>query len=292
MINDTILTGKFIRDYEIRELIGKGSMGNVYRARKSGSQQDVAIKVITKVYVNDSEVHNRFRREIHLLFELRHPNIVPIYDFGIYHHLIYFTMKLLTGDSLYELLDRQRFSPLSAKVILDQITEALDFGHEKGVVHRDMKPENVFIEKVQDKLHCYLGDFGLAKRPGIDPSITQTGIAVGTEHFISPEAVRGLPIDHRADIYGLAVMTYEMLLGRLPFDERDTRATAIAHLTKQPPPPSSLNRAFPKLLEKVILKGLEKDPENRQQSAAEFMTEYNLALLQLSQEQLQSIYWV
>lgn len=279
--------------YILEDKIADGAMGEIYKAQLENSDEIVAMKIIGAGYLQDETAVERFRREIKLLAMLQHPHIIPILDFGIVEGVMFYTMKFVNGQTLYEFTHQRRCTPQIVGAILQQLCSALDYGHQRQIVHRDLKPENVFLEwSDSGSLHCYLGDFGLAKRPNIDPNLTETGIAVGTEYFISPEAIRGYGIDHRSDLYSLAVMTYEMLLGLLPFDKDTPQETVLAQIKDPPPLPCSLHPQFPTSLQTVLLHGLEKEPDKRPQSAGDFYKEYEAALQSLSAEQQQQVFWV
>lgn len=285
-------TGQDINGYKIGPLIGVGGMGEVYQATDPENGELVAIKFLRSDFNEDTEAQSRFIREIRIMEAMHHPNIVPILKYGVLDGTtLYYAMRLIQGMSLATMFKRQRFSPEGFWEVLEQVTAALEFGHSQGVVHRDIKPDNVFIERdEQGKMLVYLGDFGLGKRKGVDVTLTEADAIIGTPHYMSPEAIMGERHDKRSDIYSLAVLTYEALLGVVPFNEEHAHQTAIAHVTQPPPPPSTINPNFPVYLENVILRGLEKSLDDRQSSAAEFAEEYKAALAKMDADERQQTY--
>jgi len=284
------LTGQEVAGYRIGPLLGVGGMGEVYQATPPGSTESVAIKFLRGDYANDPGSQARFIREIRIMEALNHENIMPIFGHGIINgDMLYYTMKLINGMSLSTMMKRQRFTPKDVWEILRQLLKALAYGHSQMVVHRDIKPDNVFIERHQ-QLHVYLGDFGLGKRSGIDNTLTEADAAIGTPQYMSPEAIMGERPDARSDIYSVCVLSYEMFIGKLPFNEPYAHSTAIAHVTKPVPRLTVLNPKFPLVIEKVLLKGMEKSREVRQQSIDELIEDFEEALDSLSDEQMNSIY--
>lgn len=287
------LTGQEIDGYIIGPLLGAGGMGEVYQAFPLDTTTPVAIKVLRGEYALDTDFQARFVREVRLMESLRHEHIIPIYRYGIYEDkMLYFTMRLINGASLAVLLKRRKFTPQSTWVILEQAAAALQFGHERSIVHRDVKPDNIFIEQYDTDPHVFLGDFGLGKMIGVDHTLTAEGAAVGTPEYMCPEGAMGERLDPRGDIYSLTVVAYEMLTGVLPFNESHSHLTAMAHITKPVPLPTLLRPDFPSALEDFLLHGLEKDREARFQTMREFAENYYQALMTLSPDERQTVYWV
>ncbi len=229
------LTGLEIGGYIVGQRLAEGGMGSVYQAFQPGSREPVAIKVMLSEYTQDDELRERFQREAATLQSLDHPNIMPVYATGEQDGMLYFVMPLVRGPSLYELLGRRRFSPVTAWQILDPVTSALDYAHARGVIHRDIKPGNLLIEPRKPKgNHVYLVDFGLSKVAGVR-TLTQTGISLGTPQYMAPEQVLARPLSPATDIYQLGVVMYEMLLGRLPFVSRKPQTVALQHAHDMPP---------------------------------------------------------
>ena len=288
------LTGKEINGYRIGPLLGIGGMGEVYQAFPPDSDKPVAIKFLRKDYINDAKLQSRFLREIRILSALNHENIVKIYDHGLIDGTqLYYSMELVTGMPLSTMLKRQAFSPLLFWEVLRQLTAALEFAHENNVVHRDIKPSNIFVEpKEPNGLHVVLADFGLGKQEGVDQTMTEAGTSLGTPHYMSPEVILGERPSSVSDIYAIAILVYEALLGRTPFDFEYAHQVAMAHVTQPPPEPTELNPDFPGCLEDILLRGLEKDRSNRYQSVDEFSQDYLDCLKSLSEEERKATYQV
>ena len=243
---------------EILGFLGKGGMGAVYKARQPALDRLVAIKVLPPTVANDPGFAERFNREARALARLSHPNIVAVHDFGQAGPLHYLVMELVDGTNLRELERAGRLSPEQALAIVPQICAALEFAHGEGIVHRDIKPENLLIDK---KGRLKITDFGIAKVLGAAPDkITLTGVkdVMGTPHYMAPEQIeRPQTVDHRADIYSLGVVFYEMLTGELP-------------LGKFEPPSQKVQMDV--RLDEVVLRTLEKEPGRRYQRAGEIKT--------------------
>jgi serine/threonine-protein kinase len=214
-------------------------------------------------------------------------------DYGESEGLRYFVMPLINGFSLSDLMIKRALTPMAVRNLIAPVCEALTFAHGRGIVHRDIKPGNVMIEPHEGgSTQVYLMDFGLGKRIGSEVSInpTASNMTLGTPHYMAPEQVLGGPIDHRADLYSLAVMMYQMLLGRLPFVHENVQIVALRHVEAAPPPPRSLNPKFPKPIQSVLLRGLAKNPDERYRSATEFHHAYYDALKGLSEAERKAVY--
>lgn len=286
------LTGQILDGYNIGRLIGGGAMGEVYEATHATLSESVAIKILRKEFASNENFRLRFEREIRLMKSLRHDNIIPIYHHGRAGDHLYFTMKLIQGPTLFNMMQHQYFSPISAWEILRPISEGLAYGHGMGIIHRDVKPSNIFVEYREGKLHVYLGDYGLGKAPDVDDTLTHFGVPIGTPEYMAPEAALGDKPDFRADIYSLCVVTYEMLLGRLPFRIDSHQPKVLAHVNFSPLAPSYFRSDFPRGLEQVIMRGLEKYKDNRHPSVMYFGNEYYRVLLELSEEERNTLYSV
>ncbi len=290
------LVGKHIGGYLIGREVAEGGMGSVYQATRPGSDEIVAIKILLPAYTNDSEYRQRFAREAQLMQSLQHPHIVPIYAYGEQDDILYIAMRLVRGPSLFDLLNRRRFSPLTAWQILYPISQALDFAHERGVIHRDIKPGNILVEGTTAPdgtkgNHVYLMDFGLSKVSGAR-SLTKVGVSVGTPHYMAPEQVMDQKPVPQSDVYSLAVVVYEMLLGRLPFTARKPQEIAFKHVHDKPPSPSQVHPYFPPLLDAVLIRALAKNPRDRYASAEEFSMAYAHAVQAISPEERKAEYWM
>lgn len=201
--------------------------------------------------------------------------------------------QLVRGPSLERVLQFRTFTPLSAWAIVRPVTEALGFGHRQQVLHRDLKTANILLDADQgSRPHVYLSDFGLGKRPGFDRTLTADGISVGTPEYMAPEVAMGGQADPRADLYSMGVMIYEMLLGRLPFQGQSAQMIALAHVDDPVPRPRLLRRDFPRSLETLLLRGLEKRPDARFQTADELRQAYFEALSTLDEAARRQCYWV
>ena len=258
---DEIIAGK----YRILELIGSGGMGKVYRAAQIDLNRAVAVKVLSPSLAEDPEFLERFRQEAAIIARLSHPNIVNVITIETLRNTFCIIMEFLEGETLQNLVDiNGPLPPNKAAVIGGKAADALHHAHEKGVIHRDVKPDNIMIlpdESVK------VTDFGIA-RWGESSLKTRTGISMGTPKFMSPEQARGKNIDRRSDVYSLGLTLYYITTGRPAFDANN--AVEIGILQEQPvTPPSSLVSEFPSSLENVIQKSLEKEPERRYQSAQE-----------------------
>lgn len=285
------LSGQTLGQYHLVHKLGQGAMGTVYAA-ENAQHHAVAVKVLNPDYVLDVDLRARFEREISVQSTLNHPNIVRIFDYSTHDDKVYFVMQLIKGQTLAYILQRRSYTPLEVWEILNPLAQALQYAHDLGVLHRDVKPSNVLLEREGERMQVFLMDFGLAKRPGTDGTLTDTGISIGTPEYISPEAAAGHLIDQRTDIYSLAVLTYEMLIGILPFDRGSPYLNAIAHVSEPPPPLSKRNPRFPFLLEQIIMRSLAKSPSQRHQSVKEFAEQFNRALMQLPPQEAQTDYWV
>jgi hypothetical protein len=240
---------------EIQALIGAGGMGAVYRARQPALDRVVALKILPASGADGENFEERFNREARALARLSHPNIVAVHEFGKAGSLHFFIMEFVDGANLRQLELRGRLAPREALQIIPQICDALQYAHDEGVVHRDIKPENVLVDR---KGRVKIADFGLAKILGANPDthrLTLEGQVMGTPHYMAPEQIeRPLSVDHRADIYSLGVVLYEMLTGDLP-------------LGKFPPPSRKVEVDV--RLDEVVLRALENDPARRYQKASE-----------------------
>jgi len=263
-----IESGNFGR-YRIIEPIGRGAMGMVYRGMDPAIDRPVALKTIRLDNIAEPseamELRERLTREAKAAGKLSHPNIVTIYDVGEQNSLQYIAMEYLDGQTLEALLHGgHRWDYKTICKIMIQVCEALDFAHEHGIVHRDIKPANIMVVE-HDKVKVM--DFGIAR---FDSSnMTQSGVALGTPNYISPEQLKGQPVDRRSDIFSLGVVFYELLTGEKPFKGDTISALIYSILHTAPPPPSEINLEVPRIFDKIIAKALVKDPEMRFQTSRE-----------------------
>jgi serine/threonine protein kinase len=289
---DNDLIGQNIGGYIVGHYLSSGGMGRIYQAYEAETQTPVALKAMLPEYAQDEQFRSRFYREAELMIRLRHPNVVSVYTYGEWAGYLYIIMQLVRGPSLDRIIDHHRFSPLTAWQIIRPISEALGYGHANGVIHRDMKTGNILVEPRGQGNHVYLGDFGLGKRPGLDTTLTATGVSVGTPEYMAPEVAMGAPADHRADLYSLGVILYEILLGRLPFDGPNPQMIALAHVDQPVPRPRKLNPLFPGPVEAVVLQSLAKDPAARFQSAEDLRNAYYDAVKNLDDDARRTCYWI
>ena len=255
------LEAKLQAPYRIVRLLGRGGMGAVYLARDLALDREVAIKVV-KTDSSAREVHDRLRREARTAAKLSHPNIVPLHAFGEVEGMPYFVMGYVRGESLATRLRRDGKLPEDeARRIVADLAEALDHAHRQGVVHRDVKPDNVLLDDESGR--ALLTDFGVAKALGSE-TLTAVGSVVGTPSYMSPEQAAGrADIDGRTDIYSLGVMAYAMLTGRLPFEGKTAADVLTKHLTQEPPPLRSLLPTLPDSTVLAVERCLAKDPARR-----------------------------
>src|SRR5262245_52016794 len=207
------LIGTTLGQYHLIELIGRGGMSSVYKARQLALDRFVAVKVLLPHQADTTEFRERFSREAKAIAQMNHPNILPIIDYGQAGDLSYIVMKYVQGGTLAERL-KHPVDLATAVQLISQISAALDHAHSRGIIHRDVKPANVLLDENE---WVQLADFGLAKIMAGDQFLTGSGLSLGTPAYLSPEQGQGEAIDHHADIYSLGVILYEMITGRLPF---------------------------------------------------------------------------
>ncbi len=256
--------------YEIHELIGVGGMANVYRCTDTIDDREVAVKILKDEYLNNEEFIRRFKNESKAIAMLSHPNIVKVYDVSFGDMIQYIVMEYIDGITLKEYIEMQ--GVLSWKEVVHfttQILKALQHAHEKGIVHRDIKPQNIML--LQNGT-IKVTDFGIA-RFSDKATRTMTEQAIGSVHYIAPEQARGASTDGKSDIYSVGVMLYEMLTGRLPFEADSAVSVALMQLQSTPTMPRVINPAIPQGLEQITMKAMQKDPVNRYQSAVELLTD-------------------
>jgi serine/threonine-protein kinase len=255
--------------YQIQKILGKGAMGTVYLGVDPAINRPVALKTIRLDFVTDpdemEELKERLHREAQSAGKLSHPNLVTIYDVGSEGSLQYIAMEYLEGQTLEDMIKKKtRFNYRIIAQMISQICGALEYAHEQGIVHRDIKPANIMV---LGDYRAKVMDFGIAR---VDSSsMTKTGIAMGTPNYISPEQLKGLEIDRRADIFSLGVVMYEMLLGRRPFKGENLTSLMYAILNNEPDKPSSVRPQIPLLFDHIIGRALKKDPAERYQKASE-----------------------
>src|SRR5215469_10199781 len=266
------MIGQTLGHYRILERIGVGGMGEVYRAHDEHLERDVALKVLPTGTLASESARKQFRKEALALSKLNHPNIATVFDFDTQEGVDFLAMELVPGEALNQRLKTGALEEREVLSLAMQLSEGLVAAHAQGIVHRDLKPGNVLIT-LDGRLKIL--DFGLAKLlvPSVDHEVTQSvserPAVVGTLPYMSPEQLQGKPVDARTDIYAAGVIFYEMTTGRRPFEE--TLSTALVNdiIHKPPQPPARLNSKVSPKLQEMILKCMEKEPQNRYQSAKE-----------------------
>ena len=256
-------TGSTFGAYKIEGLIGRGGMGVVYEATQLSLNRKVAVKVLSFTLADDSSFRERFRREQRVMAAFEHPNVCPIYEAGEVDGRLYLVMRLVRGPTLKDLIVARELDPGRTAQIIAQTADALDTAHEAGLIHRDIKPQNVLID---ERDHAYLADFGLAVTSS-EIGITQTGQFVGTIDYVSPEQIRGEPATAMADVYALGCVLYEALTGVVPYPRPTDAAVLYAHLSDPPPVPSREQPSLSPAFDAIVARALAKDPHTRYPTA-------------------------
>jgi serine/threonine-protein kinase len=260
---DTIVDGR----YRVQSRLGSGGMAEVWSAEDSQLGRRVALKLLASRFAADPDFRERFRREAAAAAAMQHPNIVAIYDRGEWDGTSYIAMELVNGPTLKQLIQqRGPAGPGAATDLTIEILKALRYAHKRGIVHRDIKPQNVLLD---DEGHAKVTDFGIAYAGASD--MTDEGAILGTVQYISPEQAQGLPVSPRSDLYSAGVVLYELLTGQVPFDGEAAVSIALKQVNEPPVPPSQLEPSVPAALEQVVMRALEKDPARRYQDADEFI---------------------
>jgi len=260
----------FARRYEVIEELGKGGMGRVYKVFDKKIKEKVALKLLRPEISSDEETVERFSNELKYARKIIHKNVCRMFDLGEEEGTHYITMEYVSGEDLKSMIRMMgRMSPGQAVSITRQICEGLAEAHKLGVVHRDLKPQNIMIDR---EGNARIMDFGIARSLKAK-GITDGGIIIGTPEYMSPEQVEGKEIDQRADIYALGVILYEMLIGRVPFEGDTPLSIAVKHKTEAPQDPRKINAQVPVDLSLLILKCLEKEKKKRPQSAEEVLSQ-------------------
>ncbi len=268
---DNYIGTKLDNRYEVCDLIGVGGMANVYRGYDSLENREVAIKILKSEYYENEEFLRRFRNESRAIAMLSHENIVKIYDVSFTEKAHFIVMELINGITLKEYIAQQ--------VILDwkeatyytmQVLKALNHAHDNGIVHRDIKPQNVML--LSDGT-IKITDFGIARFSRSETK-TITDKAIGSVHYISPEQASGADIDQRTDLYSVGVMLFEMLTGKLPFDSETPISVALQQIQEEPIKPRELNPDIPEALEQIVMRAMQKNPSKRYQTAAEMLKDF------------------
>jgi streptogramin lyase len=279
MAEDTRI-GTEVAGYRIEELIGKGGMGAVYLAEHLRLGRRVALKLLATELADNEKFRDRFLRESKLAASIDHPNIVPVYDADEVDGVLFLAMRYVEGTDLRGLIVSEgRLDPIRTAAIGEQLGDALDVAHARGLVHRDVKPGNILVTPRKDATgrdHVYLSDFGLTKRALSVSGLTQTGQIVGTIDYVAPEQVKGDPVDSRADQYSMGCVLYQCLTGAVPFPRAMELAVLWAHV--QEPAPSLTDAGFGNHVSAVIDKALAKDPKDRYETCGELASAFSEAV--------------
>lgn len=279
MITDSTLIGQQLGPYLIEDVVGRGGMGVVYRARHTALDRLVALKVLVPELAQNPSFRERFVRESQIAASIDHPNVIPIYDATEIDGTYFIAMRFVDGMDLKEVLQHESLHMLDirrALTFVSQIAGALDAAHEHGLVHRDVKPGNILVAAGSE--HCYLTDFGLTKAASSDTGFTATGHFVGTTDYCAPEQIEGKPVDRRTDVYSLGCVLYECLTGRLPFVRENAMAVMYAHMHDPPPAISAVRRDLPPALDQVIANSMAKDINHRYPTCSALAADTRAAL--------------
>ena len=264
--------GAIFAGHRIEGIAGRGGFGVVYRATHIHLDHVVALKLISSGRGGEETFRQRFISESRIAVSIRHPNVVAVHDAGEEDGLLYVTMDFIDGTDLRGLLNREgRLDPENAVSLVRQLAAALDAAHEKGLVHRDIKPGNVLIDERGGGQHVYLTDFGLSKQMDATSGVTASGAFVGTLDYVAPEQIKGARLDARTDVYALGCVMFELLSGDVPFASTEEKVAKIyAHLQEEPPELVDAAPEVPAALSEVVWRAMAKEPDDRHPSAGDF----------------------
>jgi serine/threonine-protein kinase len=282
------MVGQELAGYRLRAVLGRGGMSVVYEAENPRLGSIVALKVLAPELATDDVFRARFLKESRIAASLNHPNVVPIYDMGTADDLLYIAMRYVSGADLRSVLRaRARISPAQALLLTGQAARALDAAHRNGLVHRDVKPGNILIERGaddDDPDHAYLADFGITKHTSSRSGLTATGEFMGTIDYVAPEQIQGKSVDGRTDEYALGCVLYECLTGRVPFVKDLDAAVIWAHVEETPSPPSTVRPELPPAIDEVVARALAKEPDDRYPTCRELVGAARTALAGFTEE--------
>ncbi|MBI5961789.1 MAG: serine/threonine protein kinase, partial [Chloroflexi bacterium] len=260
------LSGHTFGQYELRELLGVGGMGAVYRAYQPNLKREVAVKVLPVSLASEPDYMQRFHREAETAASLEHPHIIPIYDYGMEQGTTYIVMRMLTGGTLTDRMNQREVDrrplPVLSEVarLLTQLAGAFDYAHSRGVIHRDIKPSNIMFDH---QGNAFLVDFGIAKLLASTSALTSTGAVLGTPLYMAPEQWRAEQPMPATDQYAMGVTVYQLLTGRVPFEAPTPYGLMIKHLNETPPPPHEMRSDLPANLSVILERAMAKDPTQR-----------------------------
>jgi eukaryotic-like serine/threonine-protein kinase len=279
------MVGQVLADrYEIEELVGAGGMSSVYRAHDRLLDRKVALKVMHQHYGEDPEYVERFRREARSVASLSHPNVVTVIDRGEHEGRQFIVFEYVDGENLKQLIQRRGPAPVATALELaTQIARALSFAHQQGLVHRDVKPQNVLLN---GNGMAKVTDFGIARSLDVQRGMTQTGTVLGTSDYIAPEQAQGMDVDEHTDVYSLGVVLYELLTAAVPFPGESFVAVAMRHINDPPPPLRDTRPDVPPRVGAAVQRAMAKDPRDRFPTMAAFADELDGCLAELQATQV------
>jgi len=280
---NNIAPGQQIGPYRIINQIGQGGMATVYKAYHAAMDRYVAIKVLPSQFAQNKEFTQRFEQEARTIANLEHAHILPVYDYGEHDSITYLVMRYLDAGTLKDRIQRGDLSLTEADKLFTQLAGALAYAHEMNVIHRDIKPSNAMVNS---RGELFLTDFGIAKLLESTAQFTATGAITGTPAYMSPEQAQGEKLDSRSDIYSLGIVLYEMVTGKVPFEAETPLAVILKHINAPLPPPTTLKPDLPPEIEKVILKALAKNRDDRFATCDEFLNAWKIALTQTQTAQV------
>src|SRR4051794_27478659 len=274
------MVGEVLSDrYELEELVGTGGMSSVFRAHDRLLDRKVALKILHEQYTQDDDYVERFRREARAVAALSHPNIVTVIDRGEHEGRQFIVFEYVAGENLKRLIERRGPAPVTTALELGmQIARGLSFAHQQGLVHRDVKPQNVLLN---GDGQAKVTDFGIARSLDVQHGMTQTGTVLGTSDYIAPEQAQGQRVDEHTDVYSLGVVLYELLTSEVPFPGENFVAVAMRHINEPPPPIRDKRPDVPPRVEAAIQRAMAKEPSDRFRTMADLCDELDACLEEL-----------